>query len=130
MGARFLIDTNTVIYYLNGVLPKTAKEKIDNCLTVASYLSIINKIELLGWNPPEGISIEPVEKFVNASIILALDDSVVQKTIEIRKLKRIKLPDAVIAATALVYGFEIISRNKSDFSDIAGLNCYDPFTDF
>ena len=52
-----------------------------------------------------------------------------KKTIEIRRSKKIKLPDAIIAATALVNGLEIISRNKSDFSGITGLVCYDPFTE-
>lgn len=128
MGTRFLLDTNTVIYYLNGVFTQNAKAALDNILIVETNISVISKIELLGWTPPNNISTEPIESFVEASIILPLTEDIVQKTIEIRKLKKIKLPDAIIAATALVYNLEIISRNKSDFSGINGLICHDPFT--
>lgn len=83
MGTRLLLDTNCIIYYLNGVLSQKAKEKIDTGLLISSNISVISKIELLGWNPPDNIYPEPVEKFVNASIILFLNDEVVQKTIEI-----------------------------------------------
>jgi len=40
---------------------------------------------------------------------------------------KIKLPDAVIAATALVHGLELISRNESDFKKIPGLAVVNPF---
>ena len=130
MGTRLLLDTNCVIYYLNGVLPLSAKTALDGVLSVETHISVISKIELLGWTPSGNASLQPVQDFVDAATILQLDDAVVQKTIAIRRIKRIKLPDAIIAATALVNGLEIISRNTSDFSGIAGLNCYDPFTDF
>ena len=130
MGTRFLLDTNSVIYYLDNALPNSAMNFLDNALDIESNISVISKIELLGWTPPDNISLQPVQTFVDSSKVLPLDDVVVQKTIEIRRIKKIKLPDAVIAATALIYGFEIISRNISDFSGIAGLTCYDPFTDF
>ena len=130
MGTRFLLDTNSIIYYLDNALPRAASIFLDGALDDEAYISVISKIELLGWNPPEGTSLETVKDFVDKATILQLDDAVVQKTIDIRRSKRIKLPDAIIAATALVNGLEIISRNTSDFSGIAGLNCYDPFTDF
>ena len=129
MGTRYLLDTNCVIYYLKGILPKTAKDIIDKDLIQSPHLSVISKIELLGWQPDPENALDPVEKFINASTILPLNDIIVEKTIEIRRNKKIKLPDAVIAATALVHGFAIISRNKSDFAGIIGLNCYDPFKD-
>ena len=40
----------------------------------------------------------------------------------------IKLPDAIIAATALVYDLTLISRNVSDFKNIEGLKVLNPFT--
>lgn len=129
MGTRFLLDTNSVIYYLDNALPNSAMNFLDNALDIESNISVISKIELLGWTPPDNISLQPVQTFVDSSKVLPLDEIVVQKTIEIRRIKKIKLPDAVIAATALIYGFEIISRNISDFSGIEGLTCYDPFTD-
>jgi hypothetical protein len=49
-----------------------------------------------------------------------------KKTIEIRKTYKTKLPDAIIAATAMVYGFTMISRNLKDFKDITGLEVVNP----
>jgi predicted nucleic acid-binding protein len=49
------------------------------------------------------------------------------KTIELRKNHRIKLPDAIIAATALVYGLTVISRNITDFKSINGITCINPW---
>ena len=51
------------------------------------------------------------------------------ETIALRKIQKIKLPDAIIAATALVHNLTIISRNTSDFKNITGLTCLDPYTD-
>lgn len=129
MGQRILLDTNCVIYYLNGVLPQSAKDALNVRLAIEANISVISKIELLGYSPLRNASLQPVQDFVDNATVFPLDEIVVQKTIEIRRIKKIKLPDAVIAATALIYGFEIISRNLSDFSGIEGLTCYDPFTD-
>ncbi|WP_394996139.1 type II toxin-antitoxin system VapC family toxin [Emticicia sp.] len=56
-----------------------------------------------------------------------LDNSIVYKTIELRRLYKIKLPDAIIAATAIVFDFTLISRNDKDFENINGLKYYNPF---
>jgi predicted nucleic acid-binding protein len=50
----------------------------------------------------------------------------VSRTIEIRKAYRIKLPDAIIAATALVNDYTLVSRNLGDFEKIEGLTVIDP----
>jgi predicted nucleic acid-binding protein len=50
----------------------------------------------------------------------------VNKTIAIRKSKTIKLPDAIIAATALTYSLILVTSNTSDFKNIQGLNVIDP----
>jgi predicted nucleic acid-binding protein len=61
------------------------------------------------------------------AIVLDINAGIVQKTISIRKSKKIELPDAIIAATALVHGFTLISRNTSDFKNIMGLKVIDPY---
>lgn len=129
MGTRFLLDTNSVIYYLDNALPKSAMIFLDKTLDIEANISVISKIELLGWQIPTNVSIEPMRNFVNIATILPLNELVVQKAIDIRQIKKIKLPDAIIAATALVHNLELISRNKSDFSNIKGLTCFDPFTE-
>jgi len=58
--------------------------------------------------------------------VLDLTNNVVETCIIIRKKHKTKLPDAIIAATALVYDLTIISRNTSDFKNIDGLTVIDP----
>lgn len=56
-----------------------------------------------------------------------MDDTIVDKTIEVRSLYKIKLPDAVIAATALQNGLVLVSHNAKDFKYIQGLEVIDPY---
>lgn len=129
MGTRFLLDTNAVIYYIDGALPMSALTFLDTELDKEANISVISKIELLSWQPTAGKSLKPVEAFIKAATVLPLSEAIVQKTIDIRRTKKVKLPDAIIATTAVVHNFTIISRNISDFSGIAGLTCLDPFKD-
>ncbi|AUD03719.1 PIN domain-containing protein [Spirosoma pollinicola] len=50
-------------------------------------------------------------------------NAIIDACIGLRKNLKIKLPDAIIAATALVHGRTIIIRNTKDFQAIAGLTC-------
>ena len=54
-------------------------------------------------NPPTQKEADECQSFMDDAVVLDLSNAVVEKTIEIRKTVRIKLPDAIIAATALVH---------------------------
>ena len=83
---------------------------------------MITEIEVLGFSDiPEAI-IELVE----GATIFQLDQRVVKQTIAIRKKQKIKLPDAIIAATAIVHGLTLITRNTKDFLKIKGLKVVNP----
>jgi predicted nucleic acid-binding protein len=56
-----------------------------------------------------------------------ISEEIVSTAIRIRREKSIKLPDAVIAATCLVYNFTLVTRNQRDFKGIDRLNIYNPF---
>ncbi len=71
-----------------------------------------------------GISVIEEQKFVkliNAANDFNLSEDIVEMTIEIRKQYKTKLPDAIIAATALSNGLCIITRNTKDFERVEGL---------
>jgi|APTNR8051073442_1049403.scaffolds.fasta_scaffold16418_3 tRNA(fMet)-specific endonuclease VapC len=130
MGTTYLLDTNVVIYFLDSLLPEKSLDFIENALNeTGSFISVITKIELLGWQAPSAGAILQVEKFVGDSFVIPLTDSIVDKAIEIRRFQKIKLPDAVIAATALVYDYTLVSRNDADFRRISDLKYLNPFTD-
>ncbi len=56
-----------------------------------------------------------------------LTDEVVNKTISIRKQSKIKTPDAIIAATAIVNKLAVILRNTRDFIPIKGITVLNPY---
>lgn len=66
-------------------------------------ISIVTKMETLGFNFKSEDEEATMEIFINGSTIWDLNNDVVNTTIAIRKTKKMKLPDAIIAATALVY---------------------------
>jgi predicted nucleic acid-binding protein len=129
MGTRFLLDTNTVIYYTNDNLPENAADFLDKQLSEGVFLSVISEIELLSWQFPSIETELVMQTFINECSIVKLTRSIVLKTIEIRKANKMKLPDAVIAATALVHDLTLISRNDGDFKRIADLKYINPYTD-
>lgn len=90
-------------------------------------ISIITEIELLCWNALKEQDMFILKQFISGSVIYELNESIKLKTIEIRKHYKLKLPDAIIAASALVNNHVLISRNASDFKKIEGLTLLDPF---
>ncbi len=122
----YLLDTNTIIYYLQAALPDKAMQQLHNIVDEQPLVSIITKIELLGFNGASTEQQTITETFINAAVIFNLDDAVITQTIELRKQYRIKLPDAIIAATAIVYNLILITRNTGDFSKLSLLNYIDP----
>ncbi len=130
MGQRFLLDSNTVIYLCNGGLPENAIEFLRNEVHKGIFLSVISEIETLGWTAPTAFEAYITQSFVNGCTVIELTRPIVLKTIEMRKMRKIKLPDAIIAATALVHDFTLISRNDTDFKQITSLKYLNPFTDF
>lgn len=122
---KYLIDTNAIIDYLGKKLPSSGMDFLNNVVDDIPGLSVISKIEVLGFNTP----IEHYQlliDFMNDASVLDLTDSVVEKSIELRKEYKTKLPDAIIAATALVYNLVLITRNNSDFKNIEGLKLINP----
>ena len=64
--------------------------------------------------------------FMDIALVIDLNDSIVNQTIAIRKMHKIKTPDAIIAATALNLDLTLVSRNKSDFDKIPNLKLINP----
>ena len=88
-----LLDTNIALYYLGGRL-------IDPLPIGIYYISIISEIELLSYphlNPNEE---KQIQSFLSQLLIINIDRSVKITAILLRKQYRLKLPDAIIAATS------------------------------
>ena len=122
MGKRYLIDTNILIEYSSNYLPNKAQNFVSEIIDEDFNISVINKIEILGHNSVG----KQIEDFINLSKILPLNDDIINITIDLRKSKKSKLPDATIDATAIVNDFILLTRNVKDFQQISELRVINP----
>lgn len=89
-------------------------------------ISVVTKIEVLGFKGTCP-TLRPVSGFYEYAVVLDLPPEVVQATIKLRKNYRTKLPNAIIAATALTHNFTLITRNTRDFVQIQNLQLITPY---
>lgn len=115
-----------VIDYLAGLYPQKTFTWLNPIINQDINTSVITKIEVLSYNPEKDDNYAVLVDFFDVANILELAEAVVMKTIEIRQGNRIKLPDAIIAATAIVHNLALITRNTKDFQKIKGLILINP----
>ena len=123
-----MIDSNAVIDYLSGQIPENGMSFMNSIINDTPIISIMTQIEVLGFNNPTEVEVF-LNEFIDASLVIPLNDDIVKATIEIRKKNKIKTPDAIIAATAIVLDYPLITRNISDFKKLDGLRIIDPRAD-
>ena len=56
--------------------------------------------------------------FISHANVYELTDEIADKVIDIRQQYRVKTPDAIIGATALIHGFDIVTNNVDDFKNL------------
>ena len=121
-----LIDTNILIYHLAG--SQTATEFLSELIARQAFnISILTKIEFLGWDRHSAEGFEKCKRLVDLSQVYPLSQDVADKAIDLRKRRAIKLADAVIAATAIVNNFQLATRNVEDFRSLKSLRIINPF---
>ncbi|HOJ96642.1 MAG TPA: type II toxin-antitoxin system VapC family toxin [Methanospirillum sp.] len=124
---RYLIDSNILIYFITGSAPDNVLRTIRNILVSSFYISIISRIEVLGWNKHTDESYKKTNDLLHYSTIIPVDEAVANEAIRIRQRTHTKLPDAVIAATAISLSATLVTRNYKDFISIQGLKLLNPF---
>ena len=128
MGLKFLWDTNIVIYYLQKHFSTQQEKLISNIIdSYQPAISVITEIELLCWKSATGNDLIIINNFISDCVVFQLEQNIKVQTIEIRKKSGLKLPDAVIAATAVTNGLTLISRNTSDFNKVNNIELINPF---
>jgi len=127
MGKRYLLDSNTVIDYIAGSHPLKARRRLNLLIDEEINVSVIAKIEVLSYNPDKDDNYPVLVDFFDAANVIGLTHEIAGNTIQIRQKQKIKLPAAIIAATAIQNKMTLISRNIKDFKNIQGLEVIDPF---
>ena len=114
-GNNFLLDTNTILYLLNG----------NNCVTPYLngnfYYSIITEMELLSFSELTDTDENNIKLLLSICENVNITAEIKNLTILLRKKYKIKLPDAIIAATAISNNLVLITADKG-FSKIEELD--------
>ena len=113
-GTNIFVDTNICIYLLNG------DEVIGDMLNNRNlFISIITEMELCTF---QGYSaIEIIKTFLDSITIINIDEGIKESAIKIRTESKLKLPDSIIAASAITNDMPLITADK-DFKKIIGLD--------
>lgn len=123
MEQKYLIDTNVLIGAQMNMLPEAGMKFMAEIIDKDFTVSFITYIEFLGYNDIT----QETEDFIALAHVLEVNKEIIQNCINLRKSKIVKLPDAIIAATALVSNLTLITRNVSDFKNISGLKIINPW---
>jgi toxin FitB len=123
MGKRYLIDSNILIEYIGKILPIASHAAITTIIDEEFNISFINKIEVLGHSSAGS----RLKDFIELAAMYDINNEIIEQTIELRKNYKIKIPDAIVAATALVYNLTLITHNIADFKNISGLDLLNPW---
>ena|ERR1039458_10379484 len=117
---QYLIDTNVVSAYFSNSIPLVFVQFMDDVINAVPNISIITQIELLCWQTDDA-TMQKVGDFISESNVLPIETDVISNCVNIRKHKKMKTPDAIIAATAIANGYKLLTNNKVDFTNIKGL---------
>ena len=118
-----LIDSNIIIY-----AAKSENEFIHNLFINENLaVSIITKIEVLGYHSLKASDKNLLMKLFNTLEILPLSDGCVNKAIALREKQNLSLGDAIIAATAIENELKLVTRNTKDFEKIKSIKLINPF---
>jgi predicted nucleic acid-binding protein len=114
-GHRFLADTNMLIMLVEG--NERVAELLEGCQVFTSFVS---ELELLSESGLLAKQIKKLEGLLNDCTVIDINLAIKSKKIAIRRKHKIKLPDAIIAATAMTLDLPLITADKG-FKKVDGL---------
>ncbi|KKM10732.1 hypothetical protein SY88_11570 [Clostridiales bacterium PH28_bin88] len=133
---KYLLDTNIIIYNKKGLTPAVEfLAEIEENPEVEIIYSTIVEAELFSYPNLTAEDERQFEDALKTGEIIDVNSKIARKAGELRKIsrniynKKLKLPDALVAATAMEHAATLITRNENDFNHLLnhGLSLYNPF---
>ena len=120
-GNNILLDTNIVLYLLNGeetLIPLLEEKNL--------FISFVTQLELLGNRHIKPADSNQIKQFIAECTVIDITTGIKDLTINIRQKYNLKLPDSIILATSLWLNMPLITADH-DFKkiDIADLIYFD-----
>lgn len=114
-GDSIVADTSLIINLFNGV------NEVQELIAGRSlFVSIITEIEVLSFPNITAKDSKLIKDFLSECYIIDIESAIKDITINIRSQYKVKLPDAVIAATAMYFDLPLFTMDKG-FNRIADL---------
>jgi predicted nucleic acid-binding protein len=113
-GTDYLVDTNILIHSGNG--DQAITEFLQN-KTV--FVSFISEMELLSKAGLTNDHIKILQSLINDCVLVDFNHEIKSEAIKIRRQHRLKLPDAIVAASARYLKLPLLTADK-DFKKLAG----------
>ncbi|MCC6124761.1 MAG: type II toxin-antitoxin system VapC family toxin [Pirellulales bacterium] len=101
-----LLDSNAILYLLGGRLAVPLESG-------QYFISVISELELLSYPSMEEAEERQIRAFLSKVIVLGLTKNVRENAIRLRKEYRLKLPDAIVAASALSLNVTLLTNDKT-----------------
>lgn len=108
--ADLLVDTDVFIDHLRGAAElRAGRHRL--------HYSVVTRAELVAGTSATDL----VAKLLGPFHELSVDRAVADRAGRIRRESGVRLPDALIAATALEHNLQLATRNRRDFDKVSGL---------
>ena len=107
---KAVFDTNILIDYLNGVEKAAAELELYD----ERYISVITQIEVL-VGADDAKEEHLIRRFLTGFKVRELSPVIAEATVRLRKELSLKVPDAIVYATAREEGCMLVTRNTRDF---------------
>ncbi len=116
------VDTNVVVGFLNRDMFIVDLLNRYSSLCGLLYVSVIVEIEAMSFSKLSDDEVHFLKKFFKSNFHqVNLDPNIADITARFRRESKIKLPDALIAATAMSMNAPLLTRNIKDFKKVLGL---------
>jgi predicted nucleic acid-binding protein len=117
-----VFDSSTLILFLNAALTEQPTALLTRALEEsAAVISAVTRAEVLAWPSHTPNSLNNATALLDAFQLVAVDRVIADEAARIRREHGVKLPDALIAATALQLKLALVTANARDFQKIKGL---------
>jgi predicted nucleic acid-binding protein len=117
-----VFDSSVLILFLNDALPAETIELLNVHLQAGlAHISAIVRAEVLAWPEHTGSSLDAARALLDVCQLVNVNAAVADEAARIRRETGLKLPDALIAATALLQAATLVTANGRDFRRVPGL---------
>lgn len=114
-GSKFLVDTNVLLYVITG------NSAVFDYINEEFYISEITEIELLGNKGITDLQLRYRSEIIDNCTVVSLSEYIKRITIQLKQSYKLKIPDAIIAATAIYLNIPLLTADK-DFKKIKELD--------